>query len=80
MITLDTQIEDLIVSSVKKSDQGSYLAMPPDMIQRIVTASNREIDKIKDVIPTVIILTSPVVRIYYKNSSFRTSRYFPTAR
>ena len=50
VITLDTQIEDLIVSSVKKSDQGSYLAMPPDMIQRIVTASNREIDKIKDVI------------------------------
>lgn len=66
VITLDTQIEDLIVSSVKKSDQGSYLAMPPDMIQRIVTASNREIDKIKDIIPTVIVLTSPVVRIYYK--------------
>lgn len=66
VITLDTQIEDLIVSSVKKSEQGSYLAMPPDMIQRIVTASNREIDKIKDVIPTVIVLTSPVVRIYYK--------------
>lgn len=66
VITLDTKIEDLIVSSVKKSDQGSYLAMPPDMIQRIVTASNREIDKIKDVIPTVIVLTSPVVRIYYK--------------
>lgn len=66
VITLDTQIEDLIVSSVKKSDQGSYLAMPPDMIQRIVNASNREIDKIKDVIPTVIVLTSPVVRIYYK--------------
>ena len=66
VITLDTQIEDMIVSSVKKSDQGSYLAMAPDMIQRIVSASNREIDKIKDVIPTVIILTSPVVRIYYK--------------
>ncbi len=66
VITLDTQIEDMIVSSVKKSDQGSYLAMSPDLIQRIVAASNQEIDKIKDVIPTVIILTSPVVRIYYK--------------
>ena len=74
VITLDTQIEDLIVSSVKKSDQGSYLAMPPDMIQRIVTASNREIDKIKDVIPTVIVLTSPVVRIYYKKL---TEQFFP---
>lgn len=66
VITLDTQIEDMIVSSVKKSDQGSYLAMSPDIIQQIVNATNVEIDKIKDVIPTVIILTSPVVRIYFK--------------
>lgn len=66
VITLDTQIEDMIVSSVKKNDQGSYLAMPPDVIQSIVAATNNEIDKIKDVIPTVIILTSPVVRIYFK--------------
>ena len=64
--TTDTQIEDMIVSSVKKNDQGSYLAMPPDVIQSIVAATNEEIDKIKDVIPTVIILTSPVVRIYFK--------------
>ncbi len=66
VITLDTQIEDMIVSSVKKSDQGSYLAMAPDVIQQIVSSTNHEIDKIKDVIPTVIILTSPVVRIYFK--------------
>ncbi len=66
VITIDTAIEDMIVSSVKKSDQGSYLAMAPDMIQHIVNATNIEIDKIKDVIPTVIILTSPVVRIYFK--------------
>lgn len=66
VITLDTQIEDMIVSSVKKNDQGSYLAMAPDMIQHIVSVTNNEIDKIKDVIPTVIILTSPVVRIYFK--------------
>lgn len=66
VITLDTQIEDMIVSSVKKNEQGSYLAMAPDIIQNIVAATNDEIDKIKDVIPTVIILTSPVVRIYFK--------------
>ena len=66
VITLDTQIEDMIVSSVKKNEQGSYLAMAPDVIQNIVAATNNEIDKIKDVIPTVIILTSPVVRIYFK--------------
>ena len=66
VITLDTRVEDMIVGAVKKSDQGSYLAMSPELIQQIVNATNREIDKIKDVIPTVIILTSPVVRIYFK--------------
>lgn len=66
VITLDTQIEDMIVSAVKKNDQGSYLAMAPDIVQSIVAATNEEIDKIKDVIPNVIILTSPVVRIYFK--------------
>lgn len=66
VITLDTQIEDMIVSAVKKSDQGSYLALSPDLIQQIIAVTNNEIDKIKDVIPTVIILTSPVVRIYFK--------------
>ncbi len=66
VITLDTQIEDMIVSAVKKNEQGSYLAMAPDLIQSIVAATNDEIDKIKDVIPNVIILTSPVVRIYFK--------------
>lgn len=66
VITLDTQIEDMIVSAVKKNEQGSYLAMAPDLIQSIVAATNEEIDKIKDVIPNVIILTSPVVRIYFK--------------
>ncbi|MDE6727508.1 MAG: flagellar biosynthesis protein FlhA, partial [Oscillospiraceae bacterium] len=54
VITLDTQIEDMIVSAVKKNEQGSYLAMAPDVIQSIVAATNEEIDKIKDVIPNVI--------------------------
>ena len=56
----------MIVSSVKKSEQGSYLAMDPDMIQKIINATMEEIDKVKDVIPSIIILTSPVVRIYFK--------------
>lgn len=66
VITIDSNVEDMIVSSVKKSEQGSYLAMDPDMIQKIINATMEEIDKVKDVIPSIIILTSPVVRIYFK--------------
>ncbi len=66
VFTLDNEIENLIVSSLKKSEQGSYLAMDPDKIQAIITAFNNETEKVKDVIPTPIILTSPIVRIYFK--------------
>ncbi len=66
VFTLDNEIENLIVSSLKKSEQGSYLAMDPDKIQSIITAFNNETEKVRDVIPTPIILTSPIVRIYFK--------------
>ena len=66
VITIDPRIEDMIVGSVKKSDQGSYLSMDPDTVQKIVGKTTDEVNKIKDVIPTVIVLTSPIVRVYFK--------------
>ncbi len=66
VITLDAGIENKIVASVKKSDQGSYLALDPDVIQSIVRETTAQIDKVKEVIPSPIILTSPIVRVYFK--------------
>lgn len=66
VITIDPRVEDMIMASVKKSDQGSYLSMDPDTINRITGRATEEIDKVKDVIPTVIVLTSPIVRVYFK--------------
>lgn len=66
VITIDPRIEDMIVASVKKSEQGSYLSMDPETIQKIVAKTTEEVNKIKDVIPNVIVLTSPIVRVYFK--------------
>lgn len=66
VLTIDPKIEDMIVASVKKSDQGSYLSMDPETIQRIVNKTTDEVNKIKDVIPNIIVLTSPIVRVYFK--------------
>ena len=56
----------MIMSSVKKMDTGSYLALEPAAIQSIVSSATAEINKIKDLVNIPIILTSPVVRIYFK--------------
>ncbi len=66
VLTLDTETENKIVASVKKSEQGSYLAMDPQTIQQLIASLNEQIDKVKDVVPMPIVLTSPIVRIYFK--------------
>lgn len=66
VLTLDTETENKIVASVKKSEQGSYLAMDPQTIQQLISSLNEQIDRVKDVIPMPIVLTSPIVRIYFK--------------
>jgi flagellar biosynthesis protein FlhA len=66
VITLDPRIEDMIIANVKKSDRGSYLSLDPDVVQQIIANATDAIDKVRDVIPQVIVLTSPIVRVYFK--------------
>lgn len=66
VVTLDVRIENMIMESVKKVDNGSYLALDPNSIQQIIQSTTNEIDRIKDLVPYSIVLTSPIVRVYYK--------------
>jgi flagellar biosynthesis protein FlhA len=66
VVTLDSRIEDTLIANVKKSERGSYLSLDPEMIQQIMSSASESIDKVKDVVPQVIVLTSPVVRVYFK--------------
>lgn len=66
VITLDATIENTIMGAVKKMETGSYLALEPQVIQGIMNASSVQIDKIKELVPHTIVLTSPIVRLYYK--------------
>ncbi len=66
VITIDSNLENMIMGSVKKNEHGAYLTMEPDSVQKIVKAHMKEIGHIGDMLKTPIILTSPVVRLYYK--------------
>ncbi|MEG0752294.1 MAG: flagellar biosynthesis protein FlhA [Angelakisella sp.] len=66
VISMDARIENTIMGSVKKMDSGSYLALEPQVIQDIVSAISDSIAKVKDIVPAIIILTSPIVRVYVK--------------
>ena len=65
VITLDSEVEKIIINSIKTNEQGSYLNIDPDSMQRIMTSLMESIKKVKEVISVPIILTSPIVRIYF---------------
>lgn len=66
VLTLDTETENKIVAGVKKSEQGSYLALDPVTIQKLINSLNEQIERVKEVVPSPIVLTSPIVRVYFK--------------
>ncbi|MCL2107896.1 MAG: flagellar biosynthesis protein FlhA [Oscillospiraceae bacterium] len=66
VITLDPKIEDSIIANIKKTEKGSVYIPDPDAAQVIIAKTSEEVDKVKDVLPSVIVLTSPIVRIYFK--------------
>ena len=66
VLTLDSGIEESIIKNIKRMEGGAYLTLEPDVIQKIVTATKTQIDKVRKLVPEPIILTSPVVRVYYK--------------
>ncbi len=66
VITLDANVENLIMGAVKRTESGSYLSLDTTTIQRIIASANQELSKIKDLVQNPIVLTSPIVRVYFK--------------
>ena len=66
VLTLDPEIENLIMSNIKKAGVASYVSLEPDIMQRIITAQLKEEERIKAGVDDIVVLTSPIVRFYYK--------------
>lgn len=66
VITLDPKIEQEIMSSVKQTEQGAYITLDPERTKAIIGATEEEIKKMEEMGQNAIIVTSPIVRMYYK--------------
>ena len=66
VVTLDPAIEQEIMNSVKQTEQGAYISLDPDKTQKIVKATEEEVNKLENMGKNPIIVTSPIVRMYYK--------------
>jgi flagellar biosynthesis protein FlhA len=66
VITLNPEIENTIMSGVRKSGTNSYVSLEPAVLQKIVSSHMEQENRLKDQLNDVVVLTSPVVRCYYR--------------
>ncbi len=66
VLTLDPKIEQEIMGSVKQTEQGAYLTLDPDRTRKIIASAEAEIKKLEELGKNPIIITSPIVRMYFK--------------
>ncbi len=73
VVTLDPKVEQKIMASVKQTEQGAYLTLDPEDTRQIIESTRNEIGKLEKLGKNPIVITSPIVRMYYKKL---TSDYF----
>jgi flagellar biosynthesis protein FlhA len=66
VVTLDPAIEQEIMGSVKNTEQGSYLTIDPERTKKIIKSLGNELKKLEDMGKNPIVITSPIVRMYFK--------------
>ena len=66
MVTLDPKLEQQIMDSVKQTENGAYLTMDPEKTKQIIHSTEVETKKLEDAGKPMIVMTSPIVRMYFK--------------
>ena len=66
VITLDPKVEQEIMSSVKQTEQGAYLTLDPEKTKAIMNSVETEVAKLENMGKNAIVITSPIVRMYFK--------------
>jgi flagellar biosynthesis protein FlhA len=66
VVTLDPKVEQEIMGAVKQTEQGAYLSLDPGITKDIIDSVQAEVQKLEELGKNPIIITSPIVRMYFK--------------
>ena len=66
VVTLDPKIEQDIMNSIKQTEQGAYITLDPATTKKILNSVETELKKLENQGKAPIIITSPIVRMYFK--------------
>lgn len=66
VITLDQDLERIMMDSLQPTETGNYLALDPQISQKIISNLSREVEKLLSIGEQPIIVTPPIIRLYFK--------------
>ena len=66
VITLDPDLERIIMESLQTTETGTYMALDPNVSQKLVSSLGKEVEKVLSIGEQPLIVTAPVVRFYFK--------------
>ena len=66
VVTLDPKVEQEIMGSVKQTENGAFLNLDPNRSRAIIDSVGKEVQKLESLGKNPIIITSPIVRMYFK--------------
>ncbi len=66
VVTLDPKVEQEIMGSVKQTESGAFLNLDPARARAIIDSVGAQMRKLENLGKAPIIITSPIVRIYFK--------------
>ena len=66
VITLDPALEQTLTGNIQKTEIGSFVNIDPQLSQKVFDSLKKEVSKLTSLGVMPIILTSPFVRMYFK--------------
>lgn len=74
VVTLDSEVEELIMNSISKTETGSYLSLEPKNAQKILSSTLKTVQGLASIGDQPIVLTAPIVRFYFKRLTEQITR------
>ena len=65
VVTLDPKLEQEVMASIKQTETGAYLTLDPEKTKAIMQSVGNEITKLENLGKNPIVITSPIVRMYF---------------
>lgn len=66
VVTINPELEQIIMNSINQTENGAYINLEPNMIQQILNSTFASLERLTSIGLQPIVLTAPILRIYFK--------------